>query len=314
MKPTLDDIRVFAIVCETGSLTSAAGQLGCSQPAVSQHVRRLETTAGVPLLERGRRGVTATEAGAILARAARESLGALDDGLREVHRLRDGELGSLTVVTGGTTVRHFLRDPVRSFLGAHPGVTLHFEPASSSATCFERLRDHRAELAFVTCLDTPSGLAQRPAFEMQSMLIVPLGDPLAKRRRLEIHQLAGIRYISLSPATTSARQIQHLLAQQGAMPEVVATVDDFDTAHLFVELGLGHSIVPAGHARAFVRGRRVRAIPIRGLAFQVGWAARDFERLSPSARSFLSCFSRSLAPWRRTTGVRVLWKSDGAAV
>ena len=108
--------------------------------------------------------------------------------------------------------------------------------------------------------------------------IVSTSDPLAKRRRLDVSQLAGIRYISLSESTSSARQLQHLLIQQGAMPEVVATVDDFDTAHLLVELGLGHSIVPAVHAHSFVREKRVVAIPIRGAAFRVGWAARRFER------------------------------------
>ena len=306
MKPTLDDLRIYTIVCEVGNLSAAARQLGCTQPAVSHHVRRLEEQLGVTLLERGRRGVVPTQAGAVFARAAREAIGALDGGLDDVRRLREGDVGALTIATGGTTVRHFLRDAVGSFLEERPGVTLHFEPTSSTSACLERLRDRSAELAFVTCLDPPVGLEQVPVFEMQSMLIVPLGDPLARRRQLGLDQLGGIRYISLSAATTSARQIQHLLAQRGATPDVVATVDDFDTAHLFVELGLGHSIVPAGHARAFVRGGRVRAIPIRGLAFRVGWAARSFARLSPAGDHFLDCFRRSLSGWRRTPGVRVL--------
>ncbi len=310
MKPTLDDLRVYNLVCDLGSLTAAARELGCSQPAVSKHVRRLEEQAGLPLLERSRRGVMPTAAGVVLARAAQESLGALDDGLDEVRRLREGHLGSLTIATGGTTVRHFLRDAARSFLSEHPGTTLHFEPGGSSSACLEALRAHRAELAFVTCLDSQRGLEQRAVIEMQSMLIVPLKDPLAKRRRLEIHQLSGIRYISLSETTTSAQQLKHLLGQRGAMPEVVATVDDFDTAHLFVELGMGHSIVPAIQARSFVREKRVSAIPIRGLAFRVGWAARGFARLSPPARAFLACFEGSLRSWRGVPGVKVLPRPD----
>lgn len=306
MKPTLDDLRVYALVCERGSLSAAARELGCTQPAVSQHVRRLEDQAGLPLLERSRRGVTATAAGSVLARAAQEGLGALEEGFLELRRLREGRAGSLSIATGGTTVRHFLREAARSFLGQHPGLTLHFEPVASSAACFEALRAHRAELAFVTCLDPPRGLEQRAVIEMQSMLIVSTNDPLAKRRRLDFSQLAGIRYISLSESTSSARQLQHLLIQQGAMPEVVATVDDFDTAHLLVELGLGHSIVPAVHAHSFVREKRVVAIPIRGAAFRVGWAARRFARLSPAARSFLASFETSLRQWSGVAGVKVI--------
>jgi DNA-binding transcriptional LysR family regulator len=306
MKPTLDDLRIYALVCERGSLTAAARELGCTQPAVSQHVRRLEHQAGSPLLERRRRGVTPTVAGAALARAAQEGLGALEEGFLALRRLREGHTGSLTIATGGTTVRHFLREATRSFLRRHAGLTLHFEPVASSSACFDALRAHRAELAFVTCLEAPRGLEQRAVIEMQSMLIVASNDPLAKKRRLDVGQLAGIRYISLSASTSSARQLQHLLAQQGAMPEVVATVDDFDTAYLFVELGLGHSIVPAVHAHSFAREKRVAAIPIRGAAFRVGWAARGFSRLSPPARSFLAAFERSLRQWRSVPGVKVI--------
>lgn len=310
MKPTLDDLRTYALVCARGSLSAAARELGCTQPAVSQHVRRLEDQAGIPLLERSRRGVTPTAAGRVLARAVQEGLGALEDGFLALDRLREGRIGSLTIATGGTTVRHFLREAARSFLSRHQGLTLHFEPVASSSACFEALRSHRAELAFVTCLDPPRGLEQRAVIEMQSMLIVPSHDPLARKRRLDVRQLAGIRYISLSESTSSARQLQHLLAQQSAMPEVVATVDDFDTAHLFVELGLGHSIVPAVHAHSFVREKRVAAIPIRGAAFRVGWAARRFSRLSPAARSFLDSFERSLRQWRGVPGVKVIQSRD----
>ena len=95
-----------------------------------------------------------------------------------------------------------------------------------------------------------------------------------------------------------------------AQPASSLTVDDFDTAHLFVELGLGHSIVPAIQARSFVSEKRVSAIPIRGLAFRVGWAARGFARLSPPARAFLACFERSLRHWRGVPGVKVLPRSE----
>lgn len=47
-------IRAFLTVVETGSFTSAARQLGLTQPAVSAQVASLEAVVGAPLLERGR--------------------------------------------------------------------------------------------------------------------------------------------------------------------------------------------------------------------------------------------------------------------
>src|SRR4051812_25539971 len=89
-QPDLLDPRrllVFAEVARRGSLAGAAQHLGWTQPAVAQHVKRLERDAGCALLVRTPRGVTLTEAGRALAehataitarlRAAREDLAAL---------------------------------------------------------------------------------------------------------------------------------------------------------------------------------------------------------------------------------------------
>ena len=40
---TLDDLRVFIAVYETGNLSAVARTLRCTQSAVSQHIKRLET-------------------------------------------------------------------------------------------------------------------------------------------------------------------------------------------------------------------------------------------------------------------------------
>ena len=63
-------LLVFREVARTGSLGGAARALGWTQPAVSQHVRRLEADAGTPLVVRAGRGVTLTEAGRVLLRHA----------------------------------------------------------------------------------------------------------------------------------------------------------------------------------------------------------------------------------------------------
>src|SRR5215471_17714188 len=99
----LDDLRSLLAVHESKSFSGAARRLGCSQPAVSQHVAQLEADLGLRLFERERRGVSPTAAGEVLLRAAAESLSTLEHALQRVTALRDGQAGSLVVTTGGTT-------------------------------------------------------------------------------------------------------------------------------------------------------------------------------------------------------------------
>lgn len=59
--------KVFLTVVDKGSFTSAALDLGISQPAVSQNISELEKSAGRQLFYRNRGEVTLTPAGEILA-------------------------------------------------------------------------------------------------------------------------------------------------------------------------------------------------------------------------------------------------------
>ena len=71
------DLRLlwyFKRTAEIGSLTKAAAELGTSQPALTRHIMRLERELRATLLLRDQRGVTPTEAGALVLDKAEDLL------------------------------------------------------------------------------------------------------------------------------------------------------------------------------------------------------------------------------------------------
>ncbi len=303
---TLEDLRVFAAVCEASNLSAVARRLGRTQPAVSQHVTRLEREIGVPLLERRARGVVPTPAGRLLYQGCSAGLASIAAAVGEIERLRDGRAGTVSVSTGGTTVRHFMREAVVRFRRLHPDVALHFEPAGSTEACLEALRRHRADLAFVTIGPALRGFDQRPVLESPFRLLVHRDDPLASRRRLGARDLRGIRYIAISSRTSSHGILHGALDEAGVSLSPVVTVDDFDTANLFVELGLGHALVPAIHAHHFEGEGRVRALRIQGLPrVPVGWAARSFAALPKMALAFADLVAKTAQGWNDIDGLKL---------
>ncbi|MGO1399015.1 MAG: LysR family transcriptional regulator, partial [Brevibacterium yomogidense] len=66
MQWTLAQLRTFSAVAELGTMTAAAGALGYTPGAVSQHMTALQRTVGVRLLAPTGRRVALTEAGIAL--------------------------------------------------------------------------------------------------------------------------------------------------------------------------------------------------------------------------------------------------------
>ncbi|WP_432942332.1 LysR family transcriptional regulator [Kribbella sp. CA-253562] len=88
-------LLIFREVARLGSLSQGATALGWTQPAVSQHVQRLERDVGLPLVLRSPRGITLTEAGTKLlahADALAARLAAAESDLQDLADLRSGSL------------------------------------------------------------------------------------------------------------------------------------------------------------------------------------------------------------------------------
>ena len=110
-------LRIFLSVVETGSLSKTARSLFISQPSVSSHIKNLERSLNVKLLERGPQGAEATEAGRLFAYRARElmqTLSGINDEMAAVKGTMDRRLS----VAGTTTLGSYLLPRViGDFLG-----------------------------------------------------------------------------------------------------------------------------------------------------------------------------------------------------
>lgn len=294
---TLDDLRVFVAVCRAGSLSSVARELGCTQSAVSQHVRRLERETGVALLERQPRGVVPTRAGRILEAAAAEGISGLDLAVRQLRDLLDGHSGHVRVATGATTVRHFMSDAVVTFRRRHPRVNLEFRTVSSGRGSFDALTDGTLDLAWITLGPPVRGIEQRAVVELPWVLAVPADDPLATRTRLDPADLADVRLIRLPPNSASAAQLDAACAEWGVRLGHDTSVADWDTALLLAELGVGRAVVPAVPGLPVPGEGALRLVPLPGLRpLPVGWAVRRWDALSPPARAFADTVAERCGP------------------
>jgi DNA-binding transcriptional LysR family regulator len=297
---TLEDLRILVAVAEAPSMGAAARLLRCTQPAVAQHIRRLESELDTPLLVRSRRGSTLTEAGAVLYRRANLALRALQIAEREIKEKRKSSL-ELALAASTASTEHLLKNPILQLRRRSPGLRLCMEMGTTVLDRLEAVRRRRVDLAFVTLAKAYQGLETRPVLDMPLRLLVHRDHPLAKKKRISVRALSEIRYIALRNST-AVEYVRARLAAEGAVLDVADTVDTPATAILHVELGLGETFVPAYQVPSLRARKLLRALPVAGLPpTPLGWACLDFELLPPMAKALME----------EVAGVARSWDSRG---
>jgi DNA-binding transcriptional LysR family regulator len=292
---TFEDLRALAVVAEYLNLSTAALVLKCTQPAVSQHVRKLETELDVTLIERHRRGVQLTPAGEILAAAATQMVSTLSRARTAIADLQDPSRGMVRIATGGTTMTHFMTSTIATFQTCHPNVQLQFQSANSTRRCIESLHRDQVDLAFVTITERLSGVDTLVVIESAWTLVEPETARLRRAKLVKAKLPVDRQYVAIHPHSTSGAELAEQLASDSIVLPSGTTVDDWDTAIALVELGLGNAIVPALHAYSLGAGRRLRITPIQDLRpIRFGWATIDHHRLPAPATVFLSTFHDGL--------------------
>ncbi|MBF8778678.1 choline sulfate utilization transcriptional regulator [Pseudomonas fulva] len=116
----LDSLRVFEAAARGRSFTLAALELGTTQPAISQQIKRLERQLGKRLFDRIYRGIELTEAGSLLFEHVRQGLSLIDEGLVQV--AGQGQREVLQVATDFAFASFWLMPRLPRFHQANPHV------------------------------------------------------------------------------------------------------------------------------------------------------------------------------------------------
>jgi len=225
-------------------VTRAADRLGVPQPTVSRWLASLSAELGTPVIVRNGRGVRLTKAGQILAEAAEQALGVLEAGCRRAIGEADPERGQVVLAflhtMGGVRVPELLR----AFRAQHPEVRFALEQAAHEEM-LARVRAGDVDLALTAPLpaDQPD-LACLPLYEQPLLLTVPVGHPLAGRRRVRLAELAGEQFVGMKAGYGLRRITDAMCERAGFLPELAFEGEEVDTVRGLVAAGLGVALLP----------------------------------------------------------------------
>jgi DNA-binding transcriptional LysR family regulator len=192
----LRHLRYFVAVAEEEHYKRAAGRLHVAQPALSRQIQDLEEEIGFKLFDRLSRGVKLSTAGKVFLEDARGILHGINEATARAKRVASGQSGILRIGLIETISWHgVVPEAFRRFRELHPDAELQLHPSSSAAQ-IEAIRAGRLDAGFafnVATLDRE--LAQLPIAELNLVLALAKGHPLAKSKKLRLRDLNDAAFI-----------------------------------------------------------------------------------------------------------------------
>jgi LysR family transcriptional regulator, transcriptional activator for dmlA len=127
----LNDVRIFVVVAQAGTMTAAANKMHLPTSTVSRSLTRLEKNLGVLLVQRSPRGLVLTDPGKEYLKSCRRALRALQEGSEALEGQRSSPKGLIKVACPVTMARDTLAPLLKEFLDRFPDLRVEIEPYAS---------------------------------------------------------------------------------------------------------------------------------------------------------------------------------------
>jgi DNA-binding transcriptional LysR family regulator len=242
---SLHQLRCFLATYEHGSLTAAADELGYAQPSVSEQVRALEKSLGVPLFRRVGRGVVPTTLADTLRPHAEQTIAAAEEARRAVQSAVSLESGTIRFGMFGATRLYAGAAIVADVLERYPGVRVELIGQHSNEVQ-DQLRRGRLEAAVIAVATVESeGINVIPV--ARDELVYISADPTRLTQPVTAARLAKASLVMPETTWRSTDSIRivlrRFLHEAGQNPQTRIEVEEIETAVELVGGGYGDSVI-----------------------------------------------------------------------
>ena len=291
---TLNQLRYFVAVAESGSFTKAAANHYISQTAITQQMHALEESIGTRLLDRNSRPISLTPAGKVFLKEAREILGKMDAALTRAREASTGLEGELRLGYTKGYEHSDLPKYLRAFHRDYPNVLISCYRCDTDALAAGLMQ---GDYDVIFTWDS-TNLRTEETIALQVMERVPLrvalyaNHPLARRSELSRKDLKQENILFMSPSGSGDSfgdaYYMKLYQQAGYQPNIILRSNDMESILMMVAAEEGISIVPEYSHPWDVGTENVIFVPLAGQEeteeILIAWRKNDD---NPALRHFI---------------------------
>ena len=234
-------LQALVTVIKHGSLTSAADELGYTQPGLTNMMNSLEEEFGFAVLIRSKTGVRLSPAGQELLPSIRSIIDATDQFDNSVKSIREKSSFSLRVGAYSSIARQWLPDIMQKFLLTEPDIDLSASIQDIKAM-YDAVKFEKIDCALVSYSENLlSNLHWTPLADDEFVAVIPKNETSNIPNRYDMKNFHGS--VFLMPAGGFDKDITPLFNSASSPESIKYTNMDDETIISMVEHRLGITIM-----------------------------------------------------------------------
>ncbi len=263
---TYAQLKAFHAVALAGGFSKAAQRLSLTQPAVSDHVRKLEELYGVQLFVRHARGVTLSDLGRKLLAITERQFEAETQAHELLSRAQTLEEGDLTV--GADAAVHVLPQ-IALFKARFPKIAVRLV-SGNSAELIARLIDFSIDVAVTAARPASAAIASRRLREDRLVAVIAASSRWKGKDSISFEALVAMPMILREEGSATRKLLIDEVQRRGLRLVDVTEIEGRESAREAAAHGLGIAVMSASE---LTEDKRLRQLRI------TGWDARMEEWL-----------------------------------
>jgi DNA-binding transcriptional LysR family regulator len=235
-------LKHFLALYERRHYGRAADQLELSQSALTKSIRKLETTIGCKLFERGRYGAVPTVYGEALVKRAKRILAEERLAVQELHDIKDAGHGIVRVGIGFSCAHRIAPEAIGRLNASHPGITV-VASEGASLDLLEGLLQGQYDFVLSS---PPASFARDPELRMEKlfrdrdMIVAARGHPLLDKSRVGLDDLAACPWAVPNKYKDMIGHIQKVFHAEGIVGPRISVRTDSTSLTMSLIQRAGH--------------------------------------------------------------------------
>lgn len=262
-----DKLETFIAVCEVKNFTKAGEMLGLTQPAVSQHIKKLEEELDTQIFLRKKGEITLSQEGEIALLYAKR-MHALQDKMRDKIKSAKANIRKIRIGITHTQESGYMIEALSKMALAYENLNITFI-TDTIKNLYAMLENFELDVLIIE--EKPSN----PDFNFMVLdtdmltCMVSSQNPLAQKQAITLNELKKQHLILRLPTSATRVKFASSLEAIGESIDnfdVVIEVDSIATIKNLVKKDIGVSILSKGACVKELQKKSLVALPIENLS------------------------------------------------